>query len=209
MKFEKGKSPWNKGKKMSLEQRDKLSKIKIGKKPSLETRKKMSEAHKVKINPNFKCDWNGRKHSEEAKRKMSIAAKGKIISEETRRKISEILKGKKHKDNGKTHLSIAVRKNLSNKLKGENAPNWKGGLTGINFKIRHGIEHRLWREAVFARDNWTCQNKECKERGGELQAHHIQSFSKYTELRFAIDNGVTLCKRCHKKTDNYGNKKKK
>ena len=37
----------------------------------------------------------GKKHSEETKRKMSLAAKGKIISEEQRRKTSTSLKGRK------------------------------------------------------------------------------------------------------------------
>jgi len=79
---------------------------------------------------------------------------------------------------------------------GEKHPNWKGGITPINDTVRHSIEFRLWREAVFARDNWTCQK--CKEKGGELHPHHIQNFAQYPELRFAIDNGITFCKKCHK-----------
>jgi 5-methylcytosine-specific restriction endonuclease McrA len=63
--------------------------------------------------------------------------------------------------------------------------------------IRDCIETRLWREAVFARDNFTCQK--CKVRGGRLHSHHIQNFAQYPELRFAIDNGITFCKYCHRK----------
>ena len=60
------------------------------------------------------------------------------------------------------------------------------------------VEYRLWREAVYARDNWTCQ--ECGSRNGiYLHAHHIKSFAKFPELRFALDNGVILCKVCHRK----------
>ena len=60
------------------------------------------------------------------------------------------------------------------------------------------IEYRLWREAVFARDNFICQK--CSKRGGNLEAHHIKSFKNFPELRFAIDNGLTLCVLCHNQT---------
>ena len=116
---------------------------------------------------------------------------GRKISRETRDKIS------------KSHFGITpsaeVREKMSLAKKGktgDQAPRWKGALSG-NEKIRKSIEYRLWREAVFARDNWTC--KKCQKRGVSLHAHHIKSFSKYPELRLAIDNGITHCKVCHGK----------
>lgn len=82
-------------------------------------------------------------------------------------------------------------------MKGKDNPNWKGGVTKENHRIRSLIEFRLWRESVFVRDNWTCQM--CQIRGGIIHAHHVKEFSKFPELRYAINNGLTLCKKCHKK----------
>lgn len=73
-----------------------------------------------------------------------------------------------------------------------------------NWKIRHSHKYKLWRKAVYIRDNWTCQN--CGKHGGKIEAHHIKPFSQYPELRTSIENGVTLCIPCHKLTDSYGGK---
>ena len=80
--------------------------------------------------------------------------------------------------------------------------NWKGGIPRKDGKIRQSIQARLWCKAVFARDNWTCQK--CGKQKKGITAHHIKSFTEYPELRFAIDNGETLCFECHKLTNNYG-----
>jgi len=148
--------------------------------------------------------------SPKAKRKISEARLkrkkelGYINSPKTRKKISEALKGKKQsvetvekrakKNRGKKR-SKESRRRLSEAKKGKNNPFWKGGISQENGKIKRGIEFRLWREAIFARDNWTCQK--CLKRGVKLHPHHIKDFSTYPELRFAIDNGITLCKECH------------
>jgi 5-methylcytosine-specific restriction endonuclease McrA len=92
--------------------------------------------------------------------------------------------------------SLKIRNKMSASQKGNKGSNWQGGKTSVNETIRHGIEFRLWRESVFVRDNWTCQK--CKIKGGYLHPHHIKNFSKYPELRFAIDNGITFCQKCHK-----------
>lgn len=61
--------------------------------------------------------------------------------------------------------------------------------------IRNSAASRNWRNEVFKRDNYTCQN--CKKVGDVLNAHHVKPFSIYPELRFELSNGLTLCKRCH------------
>lgn len=95
------------------------------------------------------------------------------------------------------------RSDLSKKFKGTGHPNWKG-TTPKNKLLRKTKEYRLWRESVYKRDNYTCQM--CGMRGGELHADHIKPFAYFPELRFAIDNGRTLCAPCHRKTDTWGGK---
>lgn len=93
------------------------------------------------------------------------------------------------------------RPDLSVRFKGSGGSNWQGGRTPLNKIIRRSLEYRLWRTAVFERDKYTCIW--CKATRCELNADHIKSFAQYPELRFAIDNGRTLCVPCHKTTDTY------
>jgi hypothetical protein len=93
--------------------------------------------------------------------------------------------------------SIRSENNKKNKVKADNHWNWKGGITPLNEKIRNSSDIQNWRAKVFMRDDYTCVN--CKSKGGYLEAHHIKEFSKYPDLRFEVDNGITLCKPCHLK----------
>ena len=158
----------------------------------------------------------GYKHTEKAKRKI-----GKAISERNQKynpgafkkghktNLGRKYPGRKWTEGHKTKIGLAnsialkgkklpegVKKKISDANKGKNHWNWQGGITSEDLKIRQSIEFRLWREAVFARDNWTCQK--CRERGGKLHSHHTKNFAEYPELRFAIDNGITFCKKCHR-----------
>lgn len=78
---------------------------------------------------------------------------------------------------------------------GEKSSRWKGGITPENTRIRTSQEYNTWRKKVFDRDWYTCTK--CKYKTRDIVAHHIKSFSKYPELRFDIDNGITLCTCCH------------
>ena len=74
--------------------------------------------------------------------------------------------------------------------------NYNPNLTDEERVIKRNFpEYRQWRKAVFERDNYTCQM--CFQRGGELQAHHLNSWASNKELRFDLDNGLTLCEECH------------
>lgn len=140
----------------------------------------------------------GSKMSEESRKKMSKSLIGntrhfgKKHSTETRRKMSEALKGHKAWNKG---VSFNV---------GEKHPNWKGGITPENNKIRNSLEIQLWRKSVFERDDFKC--RKCIN-GGRLIAHHIRNFSEEIELRTSIENGITFCKNCHKEFHKkYGRK---
>lgn len=92
-------------------------------------------------------------------------------------------------------------------FKGEKNPKWKGGITPENKKIRFSREYHEIRMKCFERDDYTCQNcKECRTPGNRiiLNAHHIKPFSIHPELRFELSNLITLCEKCHRKTDSYG-----
>ena len=89
---------------------------------------------------------------------------------------------------------------------GKNNHLWRGGVTPVYKKIRSSLEYKLWRQSVFERDSYTCIWCGAKSQKGKvvvLQADHIKPFAYFPELRFAIDNGRTLCVDCHKKTDTY------
>jgi hypothetical protein len=82
------------------------------------------------------------------------------------------------------------------KFTGSDNPNWKGGVMLVNEREIHSQQLTKWRRGVFSRDRHRCRI--CGVRGGTyLQAHHIKRWSDYPELRFEIDNGVTLCRDCH------------
>lgn len=71
----------------------------------------------------------------------------------------------------------------------------RGPVVDERLKRRNYPEYNEWRRSVFERDDYTCQV--CGERGRTLNAHHIQGFAKFPELRTVLSNGITLCNDCH------------
>jgi hypothetical protein len=176
----------------------------FGKHLSKETKKKLSSAISGEKNYNF-----GKHLSDERKQKLRLANLEKKHSEESIQKMRIATGGKNNPNFGKT-ASLELRRKLSlshiGKQLGEKSPSWKGGITPENKRIRHSFEYKEWRMKVFIRDSFTCQS--CRLVGIYLEPHHIKSFAYYPKLRFETNNGITLCKECHKLTDNYKNKKR-
>jgi hypothetical protein len=149
----------------------------------------------------------GHKHSEETKKKIGIKSANR--PKEVLEKISKTLKGQVIPQEVRDKISKNNAKYWLGKkrpdITGANNTQWNGGPKTEYERIRKSLEYKLWRKAVFERDNYTCiwcgDNK-----GGNLEADHIKPFIFFPELRLAIDNGRTLCKQCHKKTDTYGSK---
>lgn len=143
----------------------------------------------------------GRVISQEWRDKLSAAQKGKPkkpLSSEAKAKLSRINKGKKLSEDTKRKITLSLRGMFA----GDKHPNWKGSKTPENKRIRHCVEYKLWRKSVFERDNYTCVF--CGATKVYIQADHIKPFALFPELRFAIDNGRTLCVPCHRSTDSYG-----
>ena len=79
---------------------------------------------------------------------------------------------------------------------------WQRGANIYNYKgcekqDRCDYNYKKWRMDVFKKDWFTCQNKECNYKGKYIEAHHIKNWKDNIELRYDVDNGITLCKKCH------------
>ena len=179
------------------EWREKLRMVHLGKK-----HKPMSEEGKANISKAL----TGRKFSSE-RRKALI---GRKFSSEHAEKISMANKGKKKPPFSKEH-----RKKLSETHKGSKSYLWKGGITSLTQNIRACFKYRQWRSDVFTRDDFTCVL--CGERGVYIEADHypkmfleifqenkIKSFEEALNCEefWNINNGRTLCRKCHDLTKN-------
>ena len=118
--------------------------------------------------------------------------KGKKMPPEYSIYLSKRMTGKKMSLETRMKMSAAHQKRLEGYIRKEPE----------NQIIRKSLRYKLWREAVFTRDEYTCQF--CGKIGGDMQADHIKPFALFPELRFDTDNGRTLCKPCHRKTPTYG-----
>jgi len=140
-------------------------------------------------------------HSKESKEKMSITLKEKWKSPDFREKM-KMNSNKIGAWNKGLKCPWTTKRNLENNPSkgGDKHWNWKGGVSRGWKTGYYSTGYKKWRQDVFKRDEYTCQ--ECGDIG-YITAHHIKSWSKYSELRYDVSNGITLCEKCHSKTDNY------
>lgn len=77
---------------------------------------------------------------------------------------------------------------VKNKLDKSNKSYW-------NYESRRSSNYKKWKEEVLKRDEYKCQRCGKTE---DLVAHHIRHFSKDIKSRYDINNGITLCQKCHR-----------
>jgi hypothetical protein len=185
----------------------------LGKERTPETIEKIRLAHLGKVSRN-----KGKTMSEESRRRMSIAQKnrfktqavwnkGKPMLEITRKKISlkkkgltSAMKGKKHSDEAKKKMSIAHKGKPApwHKRYGADNPHYfkDRSLLKKSDNRKYDVAYQEWRKQVKDRDGWKCKidNNDCC---GILEAHHILTWREHPELRYEVNNGITLCKFHH------------
>lgn len=58
------------------------------------------------------------------------------------------------------------------------------------------VKFKTWSLAIKKRDNFTCQI--CRStKSGQLRSHHLYNWKKYPSMRYILENGVCLCRKCH------------
>ena len=184
------KSGINRGwfKKGEMSERMKGNKHCSGKKNVLGKHWKIKNTSKMKGN----IYWKGKHHSQKTKEKMREAHEGKKtyeMTEEIREKMSKARQG--------TVCPLWVRKKLSEAKLGMKNPSWKGG---IDFRKkndeRNDSAYQEWVKQVKKRDNNQCifKGRNCS---GYCIVHHILSWKDFSELRYNVNNGITLCQFHH------------
>lgn len=137
------------------------------------------------------------KHTEETNKKIRDS-KGRFIKGHVSIDGGKTRFKKGHKWNKEIQEKVRMSR-LGNKSTlgrtGELANNWQGGKTQEYRRLRSRRDWKLWREAVYQRDSYTCQK--CNDRGVHLHPHHILNQHNHQDLVFDLDNGITLCKDCH------------
>lgn len=166
-----------------------------GRKHTEEERRKMRERH-------YDCSGSknplyGIGHTEATRVKLSIYHKGLKSSEETKRKISQTLRKHwavyPHPAIGKSP-SPETREKLSKALSREKSYLWKGGTSNEPYPFE--FNHEL-KEAIRGRDKHQCQLCHIAQNGRRLTVHHID----YNKMNLDSENLITLCRRCHSKTN--------
>lgn len=135
----------------------------------------------------------GYKHTEQAKKNMSLGKRGQIFSLEHKINLSKA-------QTGKRQSKETIEKRKKSLPRGEKHHAWVKEKTPEDRALdkrrgRHVPEFRTWSEHVKQRDNYTCQIS--GKIGGELTSHHLNGWKNFPEQRFDISNGITISEQYH------------
>lgn len=66
----------------------------------------------------------------------------------------------------------------------------------VTFVSKNNIDK--WKRSIKERDNYTCQRCGAALTSRALEAHHKMPTWFMPELKTDLENGITLCKKCHR-----------
>lgn len=222
-RFKKGEKLWL-GKKHSEETKNKLRLLKLGVPNPNKGKKFILKKREYKTCPICKKEFTDFPYRMKVKKYCSSKCANKVSSNlknEQRNKfkiMAKAQKGIKYSEDHKKNISKAKKETWQNKeyrllkrnqmekiyekmrnRKPEEHPNWKGGISFEDYDLNFNDKlKRLIRE----RDNYTCQLCLSPQYDIAFDVHHID----YNKKNSIIDNLITLCHRCHTKTN--GNRRK-
>ncbi len=115
---------------------------------------------------------------------------GKKQTKDSKKKNSESNKGKQ---SGENNPMYGIHRF------GEQSPNRNGGTS---FEPYSPEFNKQKKKQVLERDNYTCQDPNCKHISDKLDIHHID----YDKKNNSPENLITLCASCHTKTNGKNNR---
>ena len=127
--------------------------------------------------------------------------KGAKLTVEQLKRLSDAHLGQVAWNKGTRGLSLGWPKGLSRTDQvGSKNWRWISDRTKVKryWTERNNPEYKKWRMNVWVRDSFKCRiaNEDCS---GRIEAHHILGWTKHVELRYEINNGITLCHAHHPK----------
>jgi len=165
---------WRRGRKpLTEEHRKNVSKSLKDKPKSEEHRKKLSENH---------ADFSGENHWNFGKVGYWKNKKNPDQSEKMKQRT-----GEKNPNYGKDPWNKGKKCPESS---GPNHWNWQGGISLEPYCIEFVKD---FKEEIKERDNYQCQNPECRENSKKLCVHHINYIKKDCDWR----NLITICISCN------------
>lgn len=82
----------------------------------------------------------------------------------------------------------------SHKRKGKDSPLFNSSLTEEERNRRKDNNFRNWSKEVKLRDGWQCQ---LSGERNKIVSHHLYNFKDNADLRYSVDNGITLSEKLH------------